>query len=108
MTLPKDEFHRLLESIQNMDTEQLQQTSSIISLNYKAINAQQAREVASSIRLGDRVQLTNTRPQYLNGQQGEVVKLSESRADVKLDRGPQGKFRSGIVIAPLSTLIILD
>ncbi len=68
-----------------------------------------ARRIAATLEVGTRVQISNNiKPKYLQGQYGEVIDIKERRALVRLDRGPQGKFRTGNVLCPFAVLTVVD
>lgn len=50
---------------------------------------------------GDKIRIKDTRPKYLNGCTGEVVKINQTTASVKLDTPPQPKW-GGTIRVPAS------
>lgn len=63
-----------------------------------------ARKLAATLEEGTRVRFTGGKPRYLTGQLGTVIERKGSKALIRLDHGPQGKFRDGRVLAPLTLL----
>jgi hypothetical protein len=90
-----------MDLVDEMTTEELDSLVDYIRAVFKTKKAQDAARVRASLDKGDPVRIVgNTKPQYLSGLTGRVHEKRQTRITVKLDRGPVGKFRSGIVICP--------
>lgn len=84
--------------VDEMTADELDQLVDYIREVFKSKRNQDAARVRASLKQGDRVQLTNIKPQYLKGLTGVITEFRTSRITVKLDRGPTRKFASGNVI----------
>lgn len=88
-----------MDLVDDMTTEELDQLVDYIRAVFKTKRAQDAARTRALLRKGDPVRITGpTKPGYLSGQTGVVHEKRQTRISVKLDGGPIGKFRSGIVV----------
>lgn len=62
-----------------------------------------------SLRVGDMVRFpSSTRPAYLANQTARIVEWRRTRVLVELTSGPNGRFRSGRIIAHASSLVPVE
>lgn len=109
MALPNDDFETLMRTLGLCDTDQLGLINQEVIRQMKVARRLKGQQIKAQLNIFDQVRLPmNAKPQYLQGQTGVIVDIKDSRAHVKLDRGPQGKFRNGIVICPFSMLTIVE
>jgi hypothetical protein len=95
---------QIMHLLDEATEEEIARVSRYINALYKENARQKARQVRRTLDLNDKVQFTGGRPQYLQGLTGKIIQIGDTRAHVRLDRGPIRKFRSGVVIAPFSLL----
>ncbi len=89
--------------------EDLVEIAGYITQRRQALREQRAANTRSEIAVGKWVKIASSgiKPKYLAGQMGTVAKIQESRALIPLDWGPQGKFRDGKVLVPMSALEVI-
>lgn len=105
----KTKLQQGFDLVDQMNADELDQLVDYIRQVFKTKRTHDAARMYATLKLGDRVQFNdNNKPKYLNGQTAVVVEKKDSRISVRLDRGPQGKFRTGTVLAPASALIKLE
>lgn len=103
------EFETMMRTVGLLDTDQLGMLNQEIIRQLKITRRIQGQQIKSQLQVGDKVQLPmNSKPQYLRGQKGRVEAIKDSRAHMRLDNGPMGKFRSGIVVVPFTMLTIIE
>lgn len=107
MTIENSQLASIFLALDDADEKQLRLISTSIISHLKLIQQSNARSIASQLKVGCRVQIFGGKPRYLNGQTGVVKDIKASRAHILLDQGPQGKFRSGIVITPFTLLEVI-
>ena len=99
MAISSGQWDALWEILDEADAKDLEQIGTHISQQYSIMRQKAARRVLTQLDKGSRVRVSGSvKPKYLIGQQGTVDRLEGSKVHVKLDRGPTGKFRNGIVI----------
>lgn len=109
MTLSDENQEKIIGAMRRMDVDQLRLVQKYAYELAQAERKRINREVLSEIRVGMRVIINaDVRPKYLGRQLGTVEEIKDSRISVKLDRGPQGKFRSGRVLMPASACTIIQ
>ncbi len=89
--------------------EDLTEIAELITKRRQDLRAKRAADTRSEIAVGRQVKIVSSgiKPKYLAGQLGDVLKINESRALIKLEWGPQGKFRNGEVLVPLSAIEVI-
>lgn len=98
-----------VELIDSMTDEELNSLVDYIRVTYKTRSAQRNAKARAELSVGCRVKLVgNYKPQYLKGLTGTVTEFKNTRISVKLDCGPVGKFRSGIVLATAGGLEVIN
>lgn len=93
--------------IDEMSDTQLKAMGEYINAVHINRRKAKARKLAATLSEGTRVRFTGGKPKYLTGQLGTVVERRGTKALIRLDHGPQGKFRDGRVLAPLTLLEII-
>jgi hypothetical protein len=97
-----------VDLIDSMTDDELNQLIDYIRASIKTRHAQRNARAKAALSVGTRVRLAGLRkPQYLQGLTGEVVELRQTRALVKLDCGPVGKFYNGRVLTAAGSLEVL-
>jgi hypothetical protein len=109
MALSDENYDKIIGALRRADIDQLlginRYSVELIRLEHKRRN----REAIDTLEVGMRVMYPElTKPKYLARQLGTVVEVRDAKVVVKLDRGPQGKFRSGLVITPAGSLVVLQ
>lgn len=99
-----------MDLIDRMDADELSELVDYIREVFKSKRSLDAARKRTQIRVGTtRVRISNKiKPIYLQGQTGTITKMRDTRVEVTLDRGPQGKFRSGVVVCNPSTFDIIE
>lgn len=97
-----------MELVDEMNADELNQLVDYIREVFKSKRNQDAARKRAAMKIGDRVQLINIKPAYLQGLTGVIEEFRTSRVTVKLDRGPTRKFASGKVVCSPNSLILLD
>lgn len=108
MKLPLPKVQEGMDLVDSMTAEELNLLVDYIRYVYRAKRNQDAGRAFATIKVGDRVQIGNSKPQYLTGQTGEVIEKKNSRILILLDGGPVGKFKTGKVLCPPNTLKVID
>lgn len=107
--MSSENHQKIMDAMRRADIDQLLQIHKYAAELYKLEVKRVNREKITELREGMRVLLSPTmRPKYLARQLGTVEEIKDTRVVVKLDRGPQGKFRSGRVITSAASLTILQ
>lgn len=103
---PDPDLKKTLTFIQNMaDLDDLSLIREAVVKRQRALVNSRASELLDEIAIGRRVQLVdNVKPKYLAGQVCEVLGFEAGKIQLKLMRGPQGKFKSGTLRAPMTLI----
>lgn len=97
-----------IDLVDEMSADELNELVDYIRLVFKAKRQQDAARIRATLKVGDRVQIVNCKPQYIVGLTGTIEEFRNSRITVKLDRGPTRKFASGKVICTPNSLRKLE
>lgn len=87
----------VLRAIALMDSEQIRQVYDAAKQRDKFLRDSARREAVATMRVGDRVELTGLRPQYVNGATGTINSVRNLKFVVVLDENvdPRVRLRYG-------------
>lgn len=92
--------NRAIDLVDQMDAQEMDELVDYIRGVFKTKRMMDNARANARLKVGDRVKLTGAyKPQYLRGLTGVIESKKNTRVEVRLDNGPVGKFRSGVVIA---------
>jgi hypothetical protein len=74
----------------------------VIHNRRKQVRYIEAHRIGCTLNGGDRVEITTIRPRYMIGEKGTIVKVNQTRAEVRMDN-QCGRFGTSLTI-PLTCL----
>jgi hypothetical protein len=109
MSLSEENYDKICAALKRADQDQLLGIHKYAAELYRLESRRANRVKITELEKGMRVMFpNNTKPKYLSRQLATVEDKKDTRVLVKLDRGPQGKFRTGRVWVPAGMLTILQ
>jgi hypothetical protein len=88
-----------IELVDSMTDEELSKHIDYIRATLTSRRRNKADKNRALLEVGDSVVIEgNTKPKYLQGMTGTIEAKRDTRVAVRLDAGPTGKFRSGVVL----------
>lgn len=105
MAANSDQLRDVFQILKQCDSDQLSIISQRIIELRKVHNQDKAAELRLTLKVGSIVRISSTcKPKYLARQRGEIIQMKGDKVLLKMDAGPQGKFRTGQIWCPLSLI----